>query len=295
MESVELEHRWTQGDIHLVNNLYKTLNGISDEGQKVRTVWEDGEVAHTKKVFGVINEYDLRNGEFPVSSLRPTAWRSALKETLWIYQEKSDDVNLLEEKYGVKYWRSWANKSGNLGLAYGAQLRYEHKYKEGYFNRLSNRRLRLNDNPYSRRMLTNLYNHDDIHDMTLVPCAFLTMWDYDGEHLNVTLVQRSSDYILAGSVNTSNYILLQHMIAQIAGMKVGKFHHYINNLHTYSRHFEAGYELLDRYSDTYDNLELELPKLIIEDSIKNFYDFKPEHFTLLNYKPMSQIKLEVAL
>lgn len=269
-------------------NLYKILNfGVSDEKANIRAKWDDGSPAHTLKVFGVLNEYDLSK-EFPASGLRPTAWLSGLKEDLWIYQDKSNDVQLLEEKYGVKYWRPWANEEGDLGLAYGRQMQYEHKYKEGYFNQIDRLIYDLKNDPYSRRMLTNLYNHEDLHGMTLYPCAFLTMWDFDGEFLNMTLVQRSSDYLVAGNINVTQYALIQHMVAQSVGMKVGKFNHYINNLHLYMKHIKKAKEILLRP-------DVNAPKLIIDDSINNFYDFKPEHFILEGYNPHEQIKLEVAI
>lgn len=265
-------------DLIIKTTLSNVLNSkINDKGQKVRPKWEDGTPAYTKKIFGVLHQYDLQK-EFPISSLRPTAWQSGLKEILWIYSDKSNDVDLLEEKYGVKYWRSWANKNGNLGTAYGHQISKKHKYKEGYFDQIERLIYDLKNNPYSRRMLINLYNHEDLHEMTLYPCAFLTMWDYDGEYLNMTLVQRSSDYLVAGNINVTQYALLQHMIAQVTGYKVGKFNHYINNLHIYDRHEESAKEIINRESRP-------TPKLTIDDSIKNFYDFKPEHFELEGYNP----------
>lgn len=278
----------SKADITIKNNLNLILNsGVSDIGVNVRPKWSDGSPANTLKVFGVLNEYDLSD-EFPIGTLRPTAFKSGAKEDLWIYKDASNDVDLLEEKYGVKYWRPWANKEGNLGLAYGRQMANKHKYKEGYFNQIERLIWDLKNDPYSRRMITNLYNHQDLHGMTLYPCAFLTMWDFDGEKLNMTLVQRSSDYLVAGNINVTQYALLQHMIAQAVGMKVGKFNHYINNLHLYTRHVKQALEILSREP-------LEVPKLIIDESVKNFYDFKVEHFTLEDYKTHEQVKLEVAI
>lgn len=275
-------------DYIIKRNLNNVLQkGKSDEGQKIRPKWKDGTPAYTQKVFGVLNEYDLSE-EFPIGTLRPTAFYSGLKEILWIYGDKSNDVDLLEEKYGVKYWRDWANEDGNLGLAYGRQLANEHKYKEGYFDQVERLIFDLKNNPYSRRIITNLYNHQDLHGMTLYPCAFLTMWDYDGEKLNMTLIQRSSDYLVAGNINVTQYALFLHMIAQVVGMKVGKFHHYINNLHIYDRHLDSAKEILNRKPR-------KTPKLVIDDSVKNFYDFKPEHFNLEGYTPLDQIPLEVAI
>lgn len=278
----------SRADLVLKSNLkHVLLNGTSDEGQEVRTVWEDGTPAYTKKVFGVLDTYDLEV-EFPITTLRKTAWQAGLKEILWIYKDQSNDVDLLEEKYGVKYWRAWANEYGDLGTAYGHQMKHKHKYKEGYFNQIDRLIYDLKNNPYSRRMITNLYNHEELHEMTLYPCAMTTLWDYDGERLNMTLIQRSSDYLVAGNINVTQYALLQHMIAQSVGMKVGIFNHYINNLHIYDRHQEVAKEIIKR--DSY-----EAPKLIIDYSIKNFYDFKPEHFELEGYKYHPQIKLEVAI
>lgn len=278
----------SKADSILISNIQKLLNeGKSDENANVRPKWNDGTSAHTIKAFGVLNEYDLED-EFPVTTLRPTAVMSGLHEDLWMYQDKSNDVELLESKYGVKYWNSWKDKKGTLGLAYGRQMQYEHKYREGYFNQIDRLIWDLKNDPYSRRMITNLYNHQDLNGMTLYPCAFLTMWDYDGERLNMSLVQRSSDYLLAGNINVTQYVLLQHMIAQSVGMKVGKFHHYINNLHIYDRHIEAAKQIIKREP-------LPAPKLLIDDSIRNFYDFKPEHFKLEGYEKHPQVKLEVAI
>lgn len=279
----------SKADEILKKNLTTLLqNGKNDIGQKIRPHWEDGTPAYTKKLFGILNEYDLEE-EFPITNLRPTAWKSGLKEILWIYQDESNDVNLLEEKYGVKYWRNWANEDGNLGMAYGYQMGYENKYKEGYFSQIERLIFDLKNNPFSRRMITNLYNHADLSEMTLYPCAFLTMWDFDGERLNMTLVQRSSDYFVAGNINVTQYALLQHMIAQSCGMKVGKLHHYINNIHIYDKHIPLAIELLKRESRP-------APKLEINKDIKDFYSFKPEDFKLVGYKPHQQIKnIEVAI
>lgn len=278
----------SQADKVLISNLERIINeGISDEGQKVRTVWEDGTPAYTKKVFGVLNTYDLEK-EFPITTLRRTAWQSGLKEILWIYSDKSNDVELLEEKYGVKYWRAWANEERNLGTAYGHQMKHKHKYKEGYFDQIDRLIYDLKNNPYSRRMITNLYNHDELDSMTIYPCCFMTMWDYDGERLNMTLIQRSNDLLVAGNINLTSYALLQHMVAQSSGMRVGKIHHYVNNQHIYDRHQEAAKEIITR--EPYPT-----PKLIIDESVKNFYDFTPSHFELEGYKHHPQIKLEVAL
>lgn len=276
----------------MLDNLRHIIRtGTTDLDEKVRTRWQDGNPAYTLKTFGVLNSYDLSK-EFPLSSLRPTAWKAGLKEMLWIYQDKSNDVNLLEEKYGVKYWESWANEEGNLGTSYGGQMNRTHKYPEGDFDQIDRLIFTLKHNPFDRRMITNMFNHEDLHSMTLPPCAFMTMWDCDGEYLNMTLVQRSSDYTLSGNINLTQYSLLLHMIAQVTGYKAGKINHYINNLHVYDRHLLPLLEILEREDQLKD---LPKPKLEIDDSITDFYDFRVEHFKVTNYEPLPQIKFEVAI
>lgn len=276
------------GDEILIDNLTQLMNSpYTDKGAKVRPIWEDGSPAYSKKVFGQLHTYN----SLPVTTLRPTAWKAGLKELLWIYKDKSNNVDLLEEKYGVKYWREWANEDGDLGLAYGKQMSYEHEYKEGYFNQIDRLIWDLKNNPYSRRMLTNLYNHEDLHGMTLYPCAFLTMWDYDGEKLNMTLVQRSSDNLTAGAINATQYWMLLQMIAQVTGLKAGQFNHYINNMHIYDRHIPIAQELLTRVPE----LPSEKPIFEIDTSIKHFDDFKLEHFNVENYNPLPNVKIPIAI
>jgi thymidylate synthase len=280
----------SHADLIFKSNLRKLLlEGVSDEDQKVRPVWKDGTPAHTLKVFGVLNTYDLSR-EFPIITLRPTAWKSGLKEIFWIYQDQSNDVEMLEEKYGVGYWKYWANQDGNLGKAYGYQMKQVHWYEDvkGYMSQIDRLIYDLKHNPYSRRHIVNLYNHHDLHDMTLAPCAFMSMWDVVGDTLNMTLVQRSSDYVLAGNINVTQYALLQHMIAQSVGLKVGKLNHYINNLHIYDRHIEQAKELLDRRIK-------DAPTLKINPNVTDFYDFTVDDFELIGYNPHEQMKFEIAI
>lgn len=280
----------TLADKYFKHNIRQTLKyGKSDVGQLVRPRWLDGTPAHTKKIFAVNNVYDLSK-EFPILTIRPTAWQSALKEVLWIYQMASNDVKELKEKLGVKYWDAWANEKGNLGTAYGKQMQYMHYYDYvgRHVNQVDKLLFDLKHQPFSRRMITNLYNHAELNDMTIEPCAMMTMWDFDGESLNMTLIQRSQDAVTASNINLVQYSLLLHMVARHAGMKPGRISHYINNFHVYDRHEEIAHELLKREST-------KIPKLYIDESIDNFYDFKPEHFKLEGYEPHDQIKIEVAI
>ncbi|PLR99489.1 thymidylate synthase [Bacillus sp. T33-2] len=280
----------SKADLVFKETLQRILDeGVSDEEQQVRTVWKDGAPAHTLSVFGVVNRYNLQE-EFPIITLRPTAFYSGLKEILWIYQDKSNNVQLLKDKYNIHWWDAWANQDSNLGRAYGYQMRQVHWYGEkvGYMSQIDKLIYDLKTNPSSRRLILNLYNHHDLHDMTLYPCAFMTMFDVREGKLNMTLTQRSSDYLVAGNINATQYALLQHMIAQSVGLEVGEFIHYINNCHIYTRHVDQAKEIIKREPRP-------VPKLIIDDTIKHFYRFKPEHFKLEGYNPHPQMKLEVAI
>lgn len=274
--------------IHKATLLDIIKTGISDEGQQVRPKWEDGTPAHTLSIFGVINRYNLAE-EFPIVTLRPTAWKSGLKEILWIYQDKSNDVQLLKDKYNIHWWDSWTDEQMTVKKSYGHQMAKEQWYGEelGYMTQIDKLIHDLKHNP-NRRMITNLYNHADLHDMTLAPCAFMTMWNVQGNKLNMTLIQRSSDYLVAGNINAVQYALLQHMIAQVTGYEVGMFNHYINDCHLYSRHMDAALDVVYRSM-------FKAPKLIMDKSVTDFYDFKPEHFKLEGYETGKQVKLEVAI
>ena len=271
------------------DNLHKLIHhSHSDYGQEVRPRWADGETAYSYKVFGVMNQYNLAN-EFPINTLRPTAWKTGLKEIFWIYRDKSDNVDFLEEEYGVKFWRSWADDNGTLNGAYGGEMSRLYDFGDREPRTQIDELLKnLKEKPYSRRHVMNLYHHERLKDYTLAPCAFMTMWDVKGDYLNMTLVQRSSDYVVAGNINVCQYALLQHMVARHCGLKVGLMNHYINNLHLYNRHLGNAKELLTRKPR-------KAPKLIIDESIDNFYDFKPEHFKLEGYDPHPQMKFEIAI
>ncbi len=258
-------------------------NGISSEGQNVRPRWSDGAPAHTIKKFGVINRYDLSE-EFPIMTLRPTNLNAAIDEILWIWQKKSNNIKDLNSKI----WDSWADENGSIGKAYGYQLGVKHKYREGEFDQVDRVLYDLKNDPYSRRIMTNLYVHEDLHEMRLYPCAYSMTFNVVGNKLCAVLNQRSQDILVANNWNVAQYAILVHMFAQVSGLEVGELVHVIADAHIYDRHVPLVEELIAR--DTY-----EVPKLVINKEIKNFYDFKVEDFKLENYQAGKQIKMEVAV
>ena len=253
-------------------------NGWSDEGLDVRPKWEDGAPAHTIKKFGVVNRYNLAE-EFPILTLRPTYLKSAIDEILWIWQKKSNNIKDLKSHI----WDSWADENGSIGKAYGYQMSVKHKYREGEFDQVDRVLYDLKHNPQSRRIMTNIYVHQDLNEMNLYPCAYSMTFNVTGNRLNAILNQRSQDTLTANSWNVCQYAALVHMFAQVSGLEVGEFVHVIADAHIYDRHIPLVEELIKR--EQYD-----APKLIINKDIKNFYDFTPEDFVLENYKAGEQIK-----
>lgn len=253
-------------------------NGFSDENLDVRPRWEDGKPAHTKKKFGVVNRYDLSK-EFPILTLRPTGIKSAIDEILWIWQKKSNNIRDLNSHI----WDSWADENGSIGKAYGYQLGIKHKYKEGEFDQVDRVLYDLKHNPASRRIITNIYNHQDLHEMNLYPCAYSVTFNVTGDTLNAILNQRSQDVLVANNWNVVQYAVLVHMFAQVSGLKVGELVHVIADAHIYDRHEPLVRELISREPKP-------APKLIINPEIKNFYDFKVSDFVLEGYEPGPQIK-----
>lgn len=253
-------------------------NGYSSEGQAVRPRWEDGTPAHTVKQFGVVNRYNLAE-EFPILTLRPTGFKSAIDEILWIWQKKSNNIKDLNSKI----WDSWADENGSIGKAYGYQLGVKHKYAEGMFDQVDRVLFDLKNNPYSRRIMTNLYVHQDLSEMNLYPCAYSMTFNVTGNKLNAILNQRSNDVLVANNWNVVQYAVLIHMLAQVSGLEVGEFVHVIADAHIYDRHIPLMEELLKRES-------FPAPQFKMNPDIKNFYDFKVEDFELVNYQKNEQIK-----
>lgn len=253
-------------------------NGVLSDGEVVRAKWDDDQPAHTIKKFCIVNRYDLSK-EFPILTLRPTNLKAAIDELLWIWQKKSNNINDLNSRI----WDSWADETGSIGKAYGYQIGQKHQYKEGEFDQIDRVIYDLKHNPYSRRIITNIYNHDDLNEMNLYPCAYSMTFNVTGNKLNAILNQRSNDILVANNWNVTQYAILVHMLAQVSDLEVGEFVHVIADAHIYDRHIPLVKELINR--ESYD-----APKLIINPDVKNFYDFRVEDFTLENYQSGPQIK-----
>ncbi len=253
-------------------------HGFSSEGQEVRPKWEDGVLAHTLKKFGVVNRYDL-SAEFPILTLRPTNLKAAVDEILWIWQKKSNRIADLNSRI----WNAWADDAGTIGKAYGYQLKVKHQYTEGEFDQVDRVLFELKHNPYSRRMLTNMYNHSDLHDMALYPCAYSMTFNVTGNKLNAILNQRSQDVLVANNWNVTQYAILVHMFAQVSDLLPGELVHVIADAHIYDRHIPLVRELIKRQP-------FPAPKLVINPEIRDFYSFRVEDFSLENYQAGLQIK-----
>ena len=253
-------------------------NGYSTEGEKVRPKWEDGTSAYTIKQFGVVNRYDLSK-EFPAITLRKTYVKSAIDELLWIWRKKSNNIHDLKSHI----WDSWADEDGSIGKAYGYQMGVKHQYKEGMMDQVDRLIYDLKHNPYSRRMITNMYVHQDLHEMNLYPCAYSMTFNVTGDRLNAILNQRSQDVLAANNWNVVQYAVLVHMIAQVTGFKPGELVHVIADAHIYDRHIPIVKELIER--ETYP-----APKFKMNPDVKDFYEFTVDDFTIEDYKTGPQVK-----
>jgi len=253
-------------------------NGFSSEGQKVRPHWPDGVPAHTIKKFGIVNRYDLQE-EFPALTLRPTAIKSAVDEMLWIWQKKSNDIHELKSHI----WDEWADENGTIGKAYGYQLGVKYKFAQGEMDQVDNVIWQLKNQPYSRRILTNIFNFHDLMEMGLEPCAYSMTFNVTGDRLNAILNQRSQDILAANNWNVVQYSVLLHMMAQVTGFKAGELVHVIADAHIYDRHVPIIKEMLDRP-------QYPAPKFRLNPDIKDFYDFTPDDVIIEDYQKNPQIK-----
>ena len=244
--------------------------GYSDINENVRPKWEDGTPAHTVKKFGIVNRYDLSK-EFPILTLRRTFLKSSVDELLWIWQKKSNNINDLNSHI----WDQWADADGSIGKAYGYQLGVVNHYNDGDFDQVDRVLYDLKNNPASRRIMTNIYNHADLSEMNLYPCAYSMTFNVSGDVLNGILNQRSQDMLAANNWNVCQYSILMHMMAKCSGLKVGELVHVIADAHIYDRHIPIVEEIIS--GETHD-----APKLIIDD-IDDFYKFTPASFKLENY------------
>ena len=258
--------------------------GVWDTDREVRPRWEDGTPAHTVKLFGVVNRYDLRK-EFPILTVRKQYIKSAVDELLWIWQKKSNNIRDLNSHV----WDAWADENGSIGKAYGYQLGVKHQYKEGLFDQVDRVIYDLKHNPYSRRIMTNLYVHQDLHEMNLYPCAYSMTFNVtkrpgqDRLVLNGILNQRSNDVLTANNWNVCQYAVLLHMLAQVCGMVAGVFVHMIADAHIYDRHVPLIEELITREP-------FPAPEFWLNPEIKDFYEFTPDDVKLVNYETHEQIR-----
>ena len=278
----------TKADIIFKDNIRKIMDeGVFSENARPR--YKDGNIANSKYITGAFAEYDLSKGEFPITTLRPIAIKSAIIEVLWIYQDQSNSLELLINKYNVHYWNDWeVGDTGTIGQRYGAVVK-----KHDIINKILQQ---LEANPWNRRKIISLWDYEAFEESDgLLPCAFQTMFDVrrvDGEiYLDATLTQRSNDMLVAHHINAMQYVALQMMIAKHFGWKVGKFFYFINNLHIYDNQFEQANELLRREpSDCQPRLVLNVP------DGTDFFDIKPEDFELINYDPVKpQLKFDLAI
>ena len=256
-----------------IDNMNDILdNGVWDTDLQVRPKWSDGTPAHTVKKFGIVNRYDLSR-EFPILTIRRTFFKSAIDELLWIWQKKSNNIKDLHSKI----WNQWADADGSIGKAYGYQLGVKHKYKEGEFDQVDRVLYDLKHNPASRRILTNIYNFEDLHEMNLYPCAYSMTFNVSGNTLNGILNQRSNDMLTANNRNVVRDAVLLIRFAQVAGLKAGELVHVIADAHIYDRHVPMVREIIK-------NPQFEAPRLEVDPDVRNFYDFTVDSFRLVDYR-----------
>ena len=268
----------SKADVLFVNMCREILdNGFSSEGQTVRAKWEDGTPAHTIKTFGVVNRYNLQE-EFPALTLRPTAIKSAVDEILWIWQKKSNNIKDLKSHI----WDEWADAEGSIGKAYGYQMAQKYKFAQGEMDQVDNVLWQLKNTPYSRRIMTNIYNFADLSEMNLEPCAYSMTFNVTGNKLNAILNQRSQDILAANNWNVVQYSVLVHMFAQVSGLVPGELVHMISDAHIYDRHVPVIEELISRP-------QYPAPKFRLNPDVKNFYDFTTDDIIIEDYQKNPQI------
>lgn len=278
-----------QADIIFKENIKRILNeGCWDENPRPRYE-SDGEPAHSVYIPQVFEKYDLSKGELPLTTLRPISFKNGVNEIRWIYQDQTSSLSRLEGEYGIKWWREWeVGDTDSIGERYGATVK-----RYNLINRLLKNLIK---DPYSRRHIISLWQEDDFSKTEgLLPCAFLIMLTVRKVNgimfLDMTLIQRSSDYLVAGHINKMQYVALLMMIAKHCGYQVGVFSHFVQNLHVYSRHLEQARELIDRPSSN----KLPILNLNVKDGT-NFYDITYDDFELIDYEPIRpQLQFELGI
>lgn len=275
-----------------IDNIKEIMeNGSDDFDGNVRPVYKDGTPSHTKFITQNFEKYDISKGEFPITALRGIRWKSGIKEIFWIYQDQSNDLDLLKEKYNIKWWDEWeVDGSQTIGMRYGATVK---KY-----DMMSKLLDGIKNQPYGRRHLMSLWQENDFNETAgLNPCAFMTMWSVRKtggvRYLDMTLVQRSNDYLVAGHINKIQYVALMMMVAKHCGLEVGVFAHYTHNLHIYDRHFDQAKVLIERFEA---NPDLPQPTLVLDTDKTDFFDFTIDDFKLENYSSLKpQLKFDLGI
>ena len=258
--------------------------GVWDTDLAVRPHWEDGTPAHTVKKFGIVNRYDLQS-EFPILTLRRTYFKTCIDELLWIWQQKSNNIHDLRGHI----WDSWADENGSFCKAYGYQLSVKHHYPEGDMDQVDRVLYDLKHNPASRRIMTNIYNFQDLHEMALYPCAYSMTFNVSGNTLNAILNQRSQDMLAANNWNVVQYAVLVHMMAQVSGLQAGELVHVIADAHIYDRHVPIIEKMLEKE-------ERDAPKFRIDTSVTDVYQFTRDSFSLEGSDPQPfEDKIPVAI
>ena len=259
-------------------------NGVWDKDPRPYWLEEDGShtPAHSLFTTQYIETFDISKGEFPITTIKPTAWKTGVREIFWIYQEASNDLQVARDKFGIKWWDSWDIGDGTIGSTYGAIVK-----RLDLMNRLLDG---IENNPYGRRHIISLWQEDDLRgEIGLPPCAFQTLWSVRDEYLDCTLTQRSQDILGANNINNTQYVALQMMIAHHCGLKPGKYTHFVQNMHIYDRHIPIAREFLAR------PISEKQPRLIFEPKSNNFYDFTIDDFRVEDYEPQPKINIDIAI
>lgn len=287
----------TKADLYLIGNINEVLkNGFKDKNPRPK--YSDGTPAHTLSINQVVRTYNLENNEFPICTLRPIAWKSAIKEILWIYQKQTSSLDVLENDFNVNWWREWESKDvpGTIGQRYGATVR---RYE--LINKLIDD---INNDPYGRRKIVSLWQENDFNETDgLLPCAFLTMWNVrnvnNKEYLDMTLIQRSGDMLMAsgaGGVNEVQYAALLMMISRHCGLEAGKFVHFVQNEQIYDRHLDGAMELKKRFTDYCEDEIRKTTFLTLNNDANDFYKFTINDFVMNDYLPLKpQIHLDIGI
>ena len=262
----------SRADRIFIENCRQILSGEVDKSAAVRPKWEDGTPAYTIKKFGIVNRYDLSQ-EFPILTIRRTYLKSAVDELLWIWQKKSNNVN----DFKGNIWDAWADQNGSIGKAYGYQLGKKYDFAEGEFDQVDYALYLLKNSPNSRRVICNMFNHADLKEMNLQPCAYSMTFNVNDGKLNAILNQRSQDMLVANNWNVCQYSMLVHMFAQVSGLKPGELVHVIADAHIYDRHIPIVEKIIEHE-------QFDAPKMVLDKSIDDFYKFTPDSFKLEGYK-----------